>query len=396
MATVTYDQLLSSAVVTRAISRLRGPNRRFQRFFGCLPGGPNIEQIPGHTFCYDIFDKTRTLAKGRAIGAGPATSPPQVIGQVAGTIYRAHEKTFLHDERVFRRRPIGGQFGEVDVSGQRFVTAQEKHLVQKFSNSREFMLSRMFRGGFGLLRSGDDWIPVEKGAGTFDIDYQIPAGNLTTLEMVDLNGDSCVSIYGADEVEYAAIFDQTADAKFDWGDTTYAPIIAQLLAVNKAFQIQHGWPLRHIWLSSTTYQYVLNNTGLINAAGSANIVFNEMSMSTGDDGKPDGGFDVVFKPLPQFIWHVYDSVLEVNGSTSATIPDDVAIFVAEPDMSWMSMLEGSELVAENVMATPHEESGLYAWTERKTQPSGSELIALDNAIPALYVPRCVAYATVNW
>ncbi|HUT88690.1 MAG TPA: major capsid protein [Thermoguttaceae bacterium] len=392
MATITYDEIMSSAVVTRAISQLRGPNMRFQRFFGCLPGGANVEQVPGHSFVYDIFDKTRTLAKGRAPGAGPATSTPQIIGQVSAQIYRSHEKVMLQDERVFRRRPIGGQWGEVDVAGQRYVTAQEGFIAQRFSNSREFMLSRMFRGGFGLLRSGDDWILVEKGGGTFDIDYQIPAGNLTELLMVDLNGDTIVpAAFNAN----FKVFD-TATATMKWSDTANAPIIGQLLQINRCFQIQHGWPLRHIWLNSSTYQWVLNNTGLKNAAGSANIVFNEMIMSTADDGKPDGGFDVVFKPLPQFIFHVYDGVLEVNGSTSATIPDNKAIFCTEPDMSWVSMVEGSELVRENLMADPHEESGIYAWTERKTQPGGSELIAVDNVIPALYVPRCVAYANVNF
>jgi hypothetical protein len=397
MATVSYAEITSAPVVTRAISRIKTPQDRFQNFFGCQPGGPNIEQVGGHNAAWDIFDKTRTIAKGRAPGAGPATTAPQVLGQVRATIYRAHEKIMILDERVFRHRPVGGQYGEVDVAGQRYITQQEGYLAQRFKNSREFMLAHMCRGGFDLLRDGEDWVPVADGAGTYSIDFQIPAGNKGECEMVDLAGTALISFVEPDAATVTALWDQTY-AKLKWSDTTNAPIIGQVLALNEAFEAQHGRPVVHAWMSATTYQYMLNNTGLKNAAGTANTVFSDWrdSPMVNAEGIRDTGFEVVFRGLPFLRVHVYSAGLDVNGTFARLIADNVVIFTSEPEIDWFSMLEGSEMVRENRMAPSTERYGLAAWTELTTQPSGSELIAVDNCLPALYVPRCIVYATVNW
>ena len=63
----------------------------------------------------------------------------------------------------------------MDVNGQNYINRQLEYMTQRFRNSREFMISRMLRGGFGVKQTGESWIPVEKGAGTFDIDYSLPS-----------------------------------------------------------------------------------------------------------------------------------------------------------------------------------------------------------------------------
>ena len=402
MATASYDELMKMPTVTRAVSRIKTPEDRLQRFFGCMPresDGPsqNLNPVGGHFAATDIFDKTRTLAKGRAIGAGPAVSSPQVIGQFQSTIYRAHEKFPIADEKVFRSRPLGGQYGQVDVRGMKYITAQQKHLSQRFKHSREYMLSGIMRVKFDLLKNGEDWTPVAYNDGTYTVDFQVPAGNLDACVMLDANGDNLIAVTGADAVDYTGLFNTTTAAKLKWLDTD-SMIINQMIALNAAMEAQHGRGLRHCWINSRTYGWVLRNAGLVSVAGSANVVFSDWRDSPYFNAEKirDPGFEVVFKALPFLKFHVYDGVLDINGTITKLIPDDEAFFMPEPDNDWFEMLEGSELVSENRWTEPHEEYGLTAWTERTTQPPGSELIGLDNAIPVLYIPTCIVKGLVNF
>ena len=109
-------------------------------------------------------------------------------------------------------------------------------MTQRFRNSREFMISRMLRGGFGVKQTGESWIPVEKG-GTFDIDYSLPSEHLNQLDLGT----------GSDII----------DAGWQTASTN---VIKQVLNVNKAFERLHGRPLRHIWINSSTFELLLNNT----------------------------------------------------------------------------------------------------------------------------------------
>jgi len=374
MATVSLHELLSAPVVTRVISTIKTPQSRLQGFFGMGAGGNNINPVGGHHAGFDIFDKTRTLAHGRAPGTGPSTISPNVIGHVPVTIYRAHEKMPLLEERIFRTRPLGGQWGDVDNRGQRYITSQEEYLAQRFRNFREFMLSRMLRGGFGLLASGDDWIPVETDAGTFNVDFQVPAASKTKLNLL-----------GAGDIVGTS-----------WATVATADVIGDCLEINAAFEQLHGRPLRHVWCNSTILQYLLTNTGLKNAGGTANIVFSSWNqeVTRSAEGIPGTGHEIVFRALPFLTFHVYDAGLTVNGTYTKFFDDTHAVFLPDPGADWAEMLEGSEIVAENRLDPGSERYGLAAWTERFTQPAGFELIAVDNAVPALYIPTCVAYGTV--
>lgn len=371
---ITLNELLSTTIVTKAISEIRMPNNRFQRFFGMQPGGFATSQVGGRHFGWDIFNHTRTIAKARAPGSGPATTAAQVVGHVAAQAYRAHEKVHLDQERIFRTRPIGGQWGQVDSRGQGYVTKQERFIAQRFNNSREFMISRMLRGGFGVLQDGDDFLPVELGAGLFDVDYQLPDAHKSQLALL-----------GSDLL--TATWENAASSH-----------LTQILSIDAAFQQIHGMPVKHIWLNNATLSYLLNSNEMASVAGSAMTIFTQFDREgvVGPDGKPMGDRIIRFRALPFIDVHVYDAVLDVNGTETKIIPDDIAVFMAEPDTSWTEWLEGSEVVAENVMDVGSERFGFAAWTERKTQPAGWELIALDNGLPALYIPKALAYGTVKF
>ncbi|MGB0762327.1 MAG: major capsid protein [Acidimicrobiales bacterium] len=344
------------------------------------PGGAAAQNVSGRHLGWDIFDKTRLIAEGRAPGTGPATVQRKSVGHVSAVAYRAHEKITLLHEEIFRTRPLGQQFGVVDLNGQNYINNQIGYLTQRFRNSREFMISRMLRGGFGVLQTGESWVPVEKGAGTFDVDYNIPSTHLTQLDMgtgSDIIGTS-------------------------W-DNAAAPIIGDVLAVNKAFERLHGRPLRHIFINSTMFANLLANTELKNVGGTAYRIFDSLSarQMKSEEGIPDSGFDVVFRGLPLQTFHVYDGVLNVNqntdsdtvANTSLFIPDNNAIFLPEPSNDWVGWINASEYVKENVMDAGRQVFGFHSWSTNTIDPAGIELKMLDNGLPVLYVPKCVAYGT---
>jgi len=405
MANITLPQVLKAPVVTRVISRIRTPQQVFQRFLGCLPGGPNINPVGGNATGWDIMDNVRDIATGRDLDSGPATVALQKIGHVSATMWRGHEKKHLEESRLYRTRPLGRPWGEIDNRGQRYVTRQEETLAQRFYNAREFMISRMFRGGFDLDLQGDNILLRDAATPTSpEINYRVPAGNLGECEMTDLDANKLIpTSYNAAQ----QLFDN-GTATLKWSDTTNAPILTQMHLLNAAFEVQHGMPLRHVWINSSTWVWVINNTEIRNACGSANAVWTDYRVSPGwgDPGDPDRingntSFDIVLRPMPWLTWHVYDGGLKVWDGTSAYafakfVPDDHAYFCPDPSPVWFELHEGSELVRENVVAQSTERFGLAGWAEPTTQPSGFDLIEVDNCLPALYIPRAVVDGTINF
>ncbi len=381
---LTIDQLFKTPVITRVVSRFKTPISLFQNFLGMLPGQPASQTVPGRHAGWDIFDSTRTLAKGRAPGVGPATTTRKRVGHVSAVLYRAHEKVTMLQEEIFRTRAPGQQIGVVDTRGQNYINRQLRFITQRFRNSREFMVAHMLRGGFDIKQTGDDFEPVATGAGDFAVNFQIPAGNLTDLDML-----------GAGAILGGAW--QT--------DSTY--IILELLNINAAFEQLHGRPLRHIFINSTEYNNLIRNLDFIAVGGSAFRVFESLSTRElrSEEGIPDSGFDVVFRAVPLYTFHVYDGVLSegvegaVDETTSANsnklIPDNKAIFMAEPDPDWIGSVEGSEIVAENLVDVGQERFGFHSWSTRIIDPPGWDLKMLDNWLPALYIPKCVAFGDVS-
>ena len=373
MPNVALHQLLGSTTVTRAISRIKTPMSRFQTHLGWNPGGFAESDQGGKTFGYDVFNRTRLIAKGRPPGTGPATRAPQVLGHVTAAAYRAHEKVTLLEERIYRTRPIGGQWGTVDARGQRYVTRQEDYLAQLFRNNREFQASRFYRGSFQVLIDGDDWIPVDTG-GTFTVDNKQPAGNRAQLNML-----------GAGDIIGTT-----------WSDTANATIFEDVMAVNAAYEQLHGRPLRHAWMTSVGINNVFNNAGLQSLSGTANRVFTtfEPTGLQSPDGIEDTGFTVRFEALPWLTWHVYDGGLDVNGTFTKYIEDTACAMSPEPSADWAEWYNGSEIVAENVMSPGRERFGMAGWSTRVIDPAGFEIKSLDVGLGILYIPSVPVYATV--
>ena len=122
--TVSLDELLSSVRVTRTVSMIRTPADRISRFLGVALDSP-ANQVGGHHFGWDIYNTTRNLASLKAPGTGPASVAPQIVAHRTAVIPRIHEKVFLLDEKLHRRRAIGSDWGTVDERGANYITRQQ-------------------------------------------------------------------------------------------------------------------------------------------------------------------------------------------------------------------------------------------------------------------------------
>lgn len=377
MPNVALHNLLGTTTVTRAISRIKTPISRMQRFFGMQIGGNATNPVGGRTAGWDIMDRTRTIATGRPPMSGPANAAPQSIGHVTAQMARFHEKILLHEEKLFRTRPLGGQFGSVDNRGQRYVTQQEAYLAQRFANAREFMVSRMCRGAFYLKQSGENWIPTDTAGSpaSMKVDYRVPTDHFAQLD-----------IGGGGNIITAA-----------W-DVTSTKILSHILNLNAKAEEEHGWPIRHIWLTGSMWENVLNNDEIQSIGGSSNTVFSTFTPSgeTSVEGIEDTGFRGVLRAIPWLTWHVYDAGLTVDGTFTKIIPNDKVIIVPDPTPDLFEYYEGSEIVARNVMDPGVEQVGFSAWTTRVIDPAGFELKAVDNGLPVVYVPKAIYFPTVDF
>jgi hypothetical protein len=370
MATYTLEQLVATPVITEEVSRIKTPQSRLSRWLGMSVGGQHTSDLGGRYFSWDIFDRTRKTAPFRAPGSPPGLMTPSPIGNVSGVFPRIHGKMRLTYERIWNNRPIGGMYNTVDAGGANYIKHQTDNFAQQFINTREFMVSRMLRGSFTIQKNGDDWVPVDSG-GNLTVDYQIPASNKSKLNML-----------GAGDI-----------LGVSW-DNPAAPILSNISAINAAFEQQHGFPLRHIWCSSIVWNYVLANTEVRALAGPVNTPFQRWERVDQDANE----FTARLNGLPWIDWHIYDGGLDVGTTpTFAKLIDDThAIFLPEPSSDWIEMLNGSEPVVERLGSPVINPMGFYVYSNNVAEPASVEITGIDNCIPALKVPKCVAYGLVKY
>jgi hypothetical protein len=385
---VTYHELTKTPHVLGVFNRLKASGLALSNYYGLGPNSPATEISPKRSLVYDLFDNTRTMARGRGPYVGPGKTAPKRMGQATAHAMRLYEAIPLLYERIYQGRPLGAQIGEVDATGQAYIGRQQKFMAQRFMNSIEFMVSRMFRGGFSILVDGDDWLLRELGAGTIDVEYPIPANHKTTCAVGGANGTT-------------AIFGNSTSS---W-DNIAAPVIQQLLNLNRASERETGYVQKHIWINSTTYGHLLNNTQLSDVRGIANRIFDTQSgvQIPTTDAAREQGYTVVFGAIPQFQFHVYDAVSHVSVNVdSATgselsmyIPDNIAIITPEPAPGeWYGSVSCSEPIRENDQSEIIYPNGLHSWSYPTNDPPGVEMRTLHNFAPLLYNPKATFYATV--
>jgi hypothetical protein len=366
---LSTETLLAPQTILQAMSQMQLPGTALSRLMGWGLGGQNVARQSGRNFSYDIFSTTRKIATARVPGQASNRQAPLKVGSVAGTFPRSAETIPLLDEDLLNRRRLGGPTSRLDSMGEAYLTRQEVYLAQRFANLIEFQTASMLRGSYTFAQDGDDLRHGFSGGDT-TVNFRIPAGNLTQLNM--LGGGNLLNA--------------------DWA-TAATDIPAQLHAINAAMVQLTGMGLAHVVLTSVGWQYVMNNTKVQAQGGSANVVFDSMRRVGA------GEFSAVLRALPWITFHVIDYGLEsyAGGSESFAklIENDHAAFLPQPSPAWVQYLEGSEIVTEGPNGPKHERYGFYPFAYPTHDPSGWELCGVFNGIPALYTPEAVAYGLIT-
>ncbi len=365
----SIQQILAPKTILKAVSQFELPGTALQNLFGWGFGGSNRDRQSGRHFSYDIFDTSRKIATGRVPGQAANRQAPRSIGTIAGTFPRAAETISLLDEDLLNRRRIGGPSDELDQSGESYITRQEAYLAQRFANLIEFQTAAMIRGSYTYDTDGEEMVHGYSG-GDITIDFQIPEGHKDQLDILG-NGD-------------------ILDA--DWA-AAGTDIPAHLHGINAAMVEQTGMGLAHIVLTGTGWQQVINNTQVKAMGGSSNVVFESMRRVG------PGEFSAILRAMPWITFHIVDYGLETWNGTSETftklIEDDHAAFLPEISPQWAQYLEGSEVVTEGPGGGRAEQFGFHAWSYPTHDPSGWNLNAVANGIPALYNPKASAYGQIS-
>ena len=364
----SIQQVLAPKTVHSAIAQIQLPGTSLSRLFGWHLGGANKTNQSGRNFSYDIFDNTRSVASGRVPGQAASRQAPQKVGNLAGTFPRAAESIPLLDEELLNRRDIGGPSDQLDHRGESFVTRQEAYLAQRFANLIEFQTAAMIRGLYSYSEVGDE-LHHSFGTGETTIDFGIPAGNLDGLDMLG-DGDILDAVW--------------SNAGTD--------IPLHLQSINASFVELTGLGLAHVVLTGAGWQHVINNNKVQSQGGSDNVPFESLKRVG------PGEFSAVLRAIPWVTFHVLDYGLQVFDGTSTTytklIEDDHAAFFPEVTPRWVQYLEGSEVVTEGPGGSKAEQFGFYAYAHPTHDPSGWELCAVHNGIPALYTPKAMAYGKI--
>lgn len=384
LASITMEQLFRTPKILKdVVSRIAVRDSFFQNLFGVGIGGPNVERVGGRHVGWDIMDRTRTLAVGRAPESGPRTTARKVISHVNAQVFRIYEKIPILDNEVYGRRALGQPIGSLDPQAKNYLMRQLDYGTQRFRNAREFMCSRIPRGGFGVRIEGEDYFLTEKGTSgnAFDIDYQIPSAN---------SGQLALGAAGANLIDVP------------WNDPN-ADINQQLLMVNKAYERLCGRRLKNIIINSTILAFLQNNVILQTIAGSSNQVFEYITPRNDVDkgGFKDTGYKIKFRAMPLWEFHVFDGVQNVDGPDSTAeadcdlfVPNDKAILLPDTTGDVIRWFEGSEYVAKSWNAASEEVFGFDTWTLRAMTPPAHELHFLDNGIPGVLQPNTIMYPTV--
>lgn len=394
MATTTglsYEELFHPAFITGLIQRYSSGNNFFQRLFNMKPGDAPTETVSGKVGQLDLVDPTRSIGGIRANAVGPHRVIPKSVGESTVTCYRYYEAIDILDEKMFPVRPLGGPLNVVEPGAKSHFAQQVAHLGERMSNLREFAISRMLFGGFSLKRINDNdqnVVPVELGtSGAF----KNIASGLPTGHKDQLNVDGAGDLIGT-----------------TWGTGSSADIASDVYKVNEKMMLKSGMPLRHVIITTPTYNAMRANSKLQSQGGTVQSPMTDLSPN-GDankEGDPNGGFTVRFRAMPQFLFHVYDGFLMLdNDSTDQqdqrdatkvvkVMEDNKALFLPEPSSRWFGWQAGSEPVKKNIASVSSEiVTGFDTWDMPINDPPGRQLRAMDIGLPYLKMRESIFYAT---
>ena len=375
----SIHDILRPLTLTKVVSRIAASTQTLLQFMQMQPGGAN-EQFVGHgrEGSYNIFNNVRAAGLGRAPGTAAARRARQQVGRVPFVYPRMHEEVWLLAEEVHNISRISDPRMR-DEAGKDYIRNQMRPPAQRAGNWRTMMCVGMLRDSLYVVESGDDWYFQYASSGnTFRVNFQMPAGNKTQLDMT--GGGSIIDT--------------------SW-DNPAANIPLHCQNINAAFQELNGGRLSDIHCTATVWNHVMTNDFVAAGAGIANPPFTqfERKVGAGPDGAPVNEYVAQVNSVPGVMWHVSDDGLDIGapGSESFTKhwETDAAVFMMDPGTPGVyTMYQGSEPIAEYDNGPESVKIGLSSWSKKSANPTGTEIFTLDNALAVNHIPDSVAYGTV--
>ena len=393
MSAFTLDQMMHPEVITGLIKRYGEPASLFQKLFSMELGDPATDSVPGMFGQKDLIDPTRFVGTIRNNSVGPRRVIPKQVGVSNVTCYRYYEAVQLLEQKLYPMRQLGGPVGGAGsgmAPNSSYYKEQVKYLGGRVTNLREFAISRTLFGGFALKAqnstNGQNIIPVEYGAGDYDIDSGLPASNTGQVALASGGGNIITATW--------------ANAATD--------IAAQVNNINEAMLFVSGMPLKHVIITTQTYNHMQANSVLQATGGSSvsTFLYRNPSQRKGPDGKLIYGETVRFRAIPNVDFHVYDAHLMLEDSnqkqsdqrtrskTFKVLPENKALFLPEPDSSWMGWQAGSEPIRKTPTSDSEIQVGYDTWNLPLFEPVGQEIRMMDIGMPYLKVRSAPIYATV--
>lgn len=383
----SLEQLTRVPHVMGVIAEYNGVGSTFSRMYGLNLGAPAGQTLPGRTGVYDIFNPTRSMPVARAPMTGPSRVGRKPVGQKLITVPRFYQALEIEYERVYQNRPLGGAYGTVDSNGVSYIARQLKFQADQFANLHEFMAIQLMRGGWSLLPIGEDLYPVPLGTpnATIDVESLMPAEHKNQIPL----GPS-----SADVIDVS------------WDDPN-CPIIDQFLALDKITARRHGSKIKHIWGNGTTLAPLFNNVQLHKVGGVVARIFDSMSGREIDPNQrfPDTGTDIVFRGLPDRVFHIYNQVYipgqvsesEVAQTSDANVKDlivDNEVIMTPERGTWCDKAVGTEPIQFNLKEQVRYVSGFAMGREEAIDPPRIDLKSLYNGCPIMTEKNAVYNPTV--
>jgi hypothetical protein len=354
------------------------------------PGGSN-ERYFGHGRYgqYHVFDDSRQTGKGRTPGSAAARSSRQAMKAISFTYPRMHDSVQLLAEELHNLGRIDDP-AQRDVAGKDMIMRQTAVLNQKAANWRIAMTVGMLRDQLYLHAEGDDVFPnYTSTSATQQINFRVPAGNKSQLNMTDR---SATSIFSASIIDVP------------WSSAG-ANIPEHFAKINQARAVQGVGPVTDVHLNSVTWNYLVNNDYLSAMAGIANPPFELFTRESGTrpDGTPKHEYLGRFNALPGMTFHISDEGLELWDAANDVFTftrhwsDGMVILMGDPRAraDAFTCYQGSEPIAEYDGGPETVRVGLSAWSVKKINPTATEIYVLDNALPVNHDPYSVCIATVT-
>lgn len=383
----SYLDILRPQVLTKVVAQVVASADAVLNFLGMQPGGSNeVYQGHGREGLYHVYDDSRQTALGRAPGTPAGRSAKQVMKQIPFVYPRMHDSISLLAEFFHNIGKIDDPTTR-DEAGKGMIMRQTKTLSQKAANWRLAMAVGMLKDSLYFYQDGDNWLPTYTSTSAlFQVNYRVPSGNKSQLNMTDRAG---TSVHGASIIDVS------------WASPG-ANITQHFAKINAARAVQGVGPVKHVLCNSIMWNYLINNDYLASFAGTSNPPFTTYQRQAGTrpDGSPLHEYVGTFNSLPGVTFHITDEGLELwDGATSAFVfskhfSDTTAVFMGEPTNEKYSWYQGSEPIAEYDGGPKTTRVGLSSWSKECANPTATEVYVLDNGLPVPHDPYDICPATV--